>query len=401
MANDRYLVEKRRPGPRMRPASLSARLSGTKSARAMPLFPRPGGGGYSAHTVRHLIEALAFGVGAAWLEANRGWEHRVTPQVHADAALNHRMSSDKLGYRDLERNRDLWNLRAASGDPENGVPGVLDLLIGDAGARKGWDIEAIREASRRLAIAQRHLEETERLLASRRLERKALAQRSLPAVPRDIASLSVDEVARLHLERDIAREKLTQERDVLDDLIEQAHDECLEADADADAARKRLDRIRERGRTHPIPDAEPTAAELKAVDDDRVALDEETWEQALARAGVSPELLMPDEEEESPLRIRHHLNMPEFAAVLGLTDGALRKRLRGATTPLFPLEGPDTPLVQDPARPKLRFINTRKLPARFLKSLLPEQREMIEQLLAVPMGSTRWGGRRIPAKLAH
>jgi len=82
-----------------------------------------------------------------------------------------------------------------------------------------------------------------------------------------------------------------------------------------------------------------------------------------------------------------------------MTPSAVRKRLRGDHEPWFLLTGPDSPLIVigDPATSKLRFINIDRLPSGFLRLLLPEQREMIEQLLAVPMGSTRWGGRRMPA----
>ena len=81
--------------------------------------------------------------------------------------------------------------------------------------------------------------------------------------------------------------------------------------------------------------------------------------------------------------------------MLGITDGALRKRLRGDHAPPFDLVGLDSPLIV--LSSKLRCIDADKLPTAFLKRLLPEQLEMIEQLLAVPMGTTRWGGRRMDA----
>jgi hypothetical protein len=47
---------------------------------------------------------------------------------------------------------------------------------------------------------------------------------------------------------------------------------------------------------------------------------------------------------------------------------------------------------------RLRCITVDRLPAGFMNRLLPEQHELIAQLLLVPMGSSRWKGPVIPRK---
>jgi hypothetical protein len=324
------------------------------------------------------------------------------------------MPLDAHGYKDYEANRDLWALRTAIGDPDQNVPGLLEIVGGDAGARRGWDLDAIRTAAKRLHKTKTELEVARQQLNALRLDRDGLRLRALP---QQTCALSDEErggksdaeqavelraLVELLLERDIARERQDLERDQLDAALEDAHQAAQQARSRHDQALSHLDAIRTAGRTWPLPDAAPTADELRRKCTDSqatsVALDEETWEQALDRAHVQIDL-HEDEDAEPPCpRVRDLLNMPEFAAVLGITDGALRKRLRGSSTPLFPLDGEDSPLVVigDRDTSKLRFIDVDKLPVKFVASLLPEQREMIEQLLLVPMGSTRWGGRVAP-----
>jgi integrase len=398
---------------RLTAAGLSRRMSGSTDG-TKALLPRlDGHGGYSMHSLRHLVETLSFSVGSRWLEANRTWQEIVSAQVFAASKTMNVMPLDAHGYKDYEANRDLWALRTAIGDPDQNVPGLLDIVGGAAGARRGWDIDAIRTAGKRLHKAKTELDIAQQQLNALRLNRDGLRLRVLPqqtitraTSDEDLSRKSDAEQAaelralvELLLERDIARERHDLERDQLDAALEEAHQAVQQARSHHDQALSDLERIRATGRTWPLPDTVPTADELRRQRTEShptaVALDEETWEQALDRAHVQINL-HEDEDAEPPCpRVRDLLNMPEFAAVLGISDGALRKRLRGTSRPLFPLDGEDSPLlvVGDRDTSKLRFIDADKLPMQFLASLLPEQREMIEQLLTVPMGSTRWGGR--------
>jgi hypothetical protein len=402
--NGRYELERRLTGPRLRPSSLSGALTPISGGIVVPLLPRPGGkGGFGAHSFRHMGEQLSFEVGSTWLQARKEWQTRVTAQVFCDAQLGHQMAHDKLGYKDLEANRPLWALRTALGEPAASVPGLIDLLAGYAGARRGWNIDAIRGALIRLRIAGQRVAAATQALATLRLERRALRDRPLPEVPAKLDGLTGKQRQELMLTRDVARERRDRDRDAFDDRIEQAHEELTTLQTAHGRIAAELDLIRANGRNHPLPDALPTRAELQAADTpDEDPLDEETWEQAVARADVRLELLALEPDPVST-RIRRKLNLAEFGAVIGMTPSALRKRLRGDHEPWFPLTGPDSPLIVigDPATSKLRFIDIDKLPNSFLRQLLPEQREMIEQLLAVPMGSTRWGGRRLPETNRH
>ena len=391
-----YAVEHRRTGPRLRPTSLSGALVRSRKGRSEPLLARPEGrGGYAAHAFRHLGSQLASAVGTAFFQHHPDLMVKISHEVFSAATLGHQLAQDRLGYRDLEANRTLWTLRTALGDPQANIAGVLDLLTSDAGARCGWDIDRIRGALIRLRIVQQRIEQANQHLAALRLQRRALCDQPLPPVPTRRNGMTASKKLDVMLDRDLAREQRDRERDILDDRIEQAHEQRDTANAARDSITRELDLIREAGRNHPLPDDLPTRDELDpSASDASYAFDDETWEQALARADVRLDLLALEQDAVS-LRVRNCLNLAEFAAVLGMTPSALRKRLRGEHEPFFPLHGTDSPLIiiGDPATSKLRFIDIDKLPASFLPRLLPEQREMIEQLLAVPMGSTRWGGR--------
>ena len=392
-----YAVENRRPGPRMGANSLSNALVRSIDGKVEPLLSRPAGGGYAAHSFRHLGSQVSSAVGTGYFQHHPDLMVKISHEVFSAAQLGHQLQADRLGYRDLEANRTLWALKTALGDPSAGIPGVLDVLTGDAGARRGWDIDSIRGTLIRLRLARQRVDQISQKLTGIRLERLALRDEPLPPVPTQHDKLPVGRKLDLMLSRDVARERRARDRDILDDRIEQAHEDRDAAQTTAEAVAAELAAIRQAGHTHPLPDYLPTADEVRERGGDPgYALDQETWEQALARADVRLALLALEPAPIS-IRLRHELNLPEFAAVLGMSAGGLRKRLRGEHEPFFLLDGRDSPLIVlgDRATSKLRFIDVDKLPESFLRQLLPEQREMIDQLLAVPMGSTQWGGRQL------
>jgi integrase len=91
----------------MHPSSLTKVLAGEalrggRQTRA-PLLPRPGNAcyGYSAHTLRHLAERLAYAVGRELIAREGDLSSALTPQAYADALLDHEIRDDRLGYKDL------------------------------------------------------------------------------------------------------------------------------------------------------------------------------------------------------------------------------------------------------------------------------------------------------------
>ena len=413
------------PG-RLTNGALSARLGGIGSPDSVPLLPRSSGGGYSAHAVRHLAEQLAFSVGAEFLKADPTQQEHVTALVFGDALLNHTMSSDRHGYKGLVANRGLWAMRAVIGVPEKGVSGLIDLIQTDAGARRSYDIEEIVRRCTRITSAEERCADLERELLKERSQLSAVIARELPETPSE-SEVTLDQAVRLLLalngEQAVQRREERIRRDAID-LLRDALDVVRREET---RARSALDGLRAMGKTHVIPDRELTTAELRASGAQACGLEDETWDQALARArkeavavaaATGARALTDDEacvrrcplcrseavdgseakvtDTLLPPRVRRHLNMAEFCALVRISDGGTaRKWFRGETNPPFPIDGPESPVVVQGAR--LRFLDVDKLPDYFLMSLLPEQREMLEEMLRIPMGETGWGGRKLKA----
>ncbi len=357
----------------------------------MARIPRLTGRAYTADNVRHLGARLAQGVGWEWLRSRPHALSQISPYAFSEALLCHRPQSDMLGYMDVKRRPELWGNRAALGCP--GVPGTLAMLHEDAGARLGWDVAAIQRVVLELEAARTSLDDLNRRITQLELDDREL--RDAPIEPRVPARALTDgEAAQLMVSRDAAQEHKTRLRNRIADELKPLNREAQALVAQLGEAKTRLELMRTRGRTKPLDDREPLQFELDAKRDETgeraIALDEETWEQALERAQISIGFLL-EAPAVAPEPVRNILNPCEWAAVLGITDRAVRDRLSGRATPMFPVSGPDSPVVGEG---KLRGIDVRKLSEEFKRRLLIEQLEMIDQLCAVPMGSTRFGGRR-------
>ena len=382
---------------RLRAASLSNRFGASKTGTAVKIIPKPDTGGYSAHALRHMAEQLAWAVGAHWLASEPAWQERVSAQVFADALLDHAMASDRLGYKDLEANRDVWAMRALIGAPEHNVHGVLALLQGVEGARLGWDLATIKDAHEGREAADKVREDLSLAQAELKVELRTVRHRTLPPIPRDAPGDQdrIDALLRkveVLLERDEAREARQREERRVYDQLEEARDRLAHAEERRQGALRVLLTLRAGGRSLPIDDAQPTTAELRrgsASVAGACGLEDETWEEALERAGIDPSVLdANDSEPQGPRRVRHLLNMPEFALLLSLTEGAVRKRIRR----IFPEDKAQSPVIVK--GPKLRFIDVDQLPRTFLGDLLPEQLDLLEEMLSIPMGRV-CGGRTI------
>jgi integrase len=99
-------------GRAMHPKSLFAVVAGDQTGTVRPLLPREETPeyGYSPHTLRHLAEQLAYEVGHDYLGEHSEARAFITPQVLSEALLDHELSSDHLGYKDLDtpEGRERW-----------------------------------------------------------------------------------------------------------------------------------------------------------------------------------------------------------------------------------------------------------------------------------------------------
>jgi hypothetical protein len=369
----------------------SARQAGTTFTN-QNIIPQPGlDHGYQLVRLRHLGEALGYTVGAGWLTANAAYVDRVSAQVFADALLAHVMSQDRLGYKDLEDNRELWAYRVAVGDPRNDVPGVLDYLYGDAGARKGWNVDEVRAALRALDAATARQTEADAALgtAERAATRTALRVDGMFARGRPRPG-TVTDTADAHRAWDDQLRHAQHESVSARDRLDDARRRRDEIKHDVEHARSHLAAIKKAGRTFSLPDAEPLQHEL---DGEETALDHETWEQVLTRAetvrGAALLALAPAGEPVLQ-RLRHHLNLQELAGLCDVADRTVRNWAAAPDRSPLATDGKASPLIVISQRN--RFVAVDRLSEAFLQRLTPSQHELMDQMLLVPMGSTRWSG---------
>lgn len=372
----------------MDPQAASSFFSGREGT---PTIPRPGrsrGPGQGIHSLKHLGEQLAFGVGQEFLRTNPSWEERITPQVFPDSAAFHFFRDEVHQYKDLEAHRERWSTRALLGVPRQGIPGVIDLFMGDAGARRVWDYEAVRSCLSRIEQATRRAEAARyELEAAERELRRCTA--SLTAAP------TVTEIEEHNPMRAIVllqrRLEDAADRDAVRDRADAARDRRHtaelarnEADHASKEARLNLKAIQAAGPSVILPDWTPL--------DDRAA-EEEAFEEALARVRAELASTAVDSRLECPatpevmLRVREVVNLNEWAAVWGVHDKTVRRHVSGERRAPIPLDGA---VVKLGAR--LRFIDIAALFEGWQNRLTLSQREMLEQILRIPLGQTRFGG---------
>jgi integrase len=168
-----------RDGRSMTPSALAAPLRGDRSGNRepRPLIPREDDPtrGYSPHSLRHLAEQLSYSAGVDYLVDHADAARRITPQVFADALLDHVMTADRLGYKDIasEEGRERWTFPAALG--------LWEYVWGDRGARKAPDSEAITAAQDRLdELAAERSAVEDRIVELRDRRRQAEADGQVP-----------------------------------------------------------------------------------------------------------------------------------------------------------------------------------------------------------------------------
>lgn len=373
------------PGEFALPADISAFFAGQGSRT--PVLVDDAGKGFGEHSFRHLGEQLGVAVGRFWLEANPEWAEQLQPQVFADAANHHAFRSEVHAYKDLEQSREKWAFRALMGDKGRGVPGTLDLIFGDAGARKAWDVESIRDALSRSAAAT----ELSELAKAERDESDAtvaaLHQELDHFVSLDVA-VSVEHAVR---ELRMIKSLEIQERAAQEDRY-QAQRRLSEAERMLLQARHDLEMICAAGRTVTLPDETPLAHEQLARGE--LVLETETFEAVLTRLQdtVSVKLVDCDAlgSPDALLREREYLNYNEVAGVMDVAPKTFARWVDGSR------RGPLSPAALRAAvvsvSSRRKFVAVDRMPADWWRGLGVAQREMVEQILRVPMGGTQFAG---------
>ena len=378
-------------------ATASGMFAGTQTG-CDPVVPHPSDPklGYGIHEVRHLVEQLAFGVGIAWLAANPDWQDRVGAQVFADATLNHGFA-EAYNYKDLEANRPVWVMRAALGDPDSATAGIIDLLVGVSGARKRWDENVIRSALSKLAAGEEQLVDANSDQA-RAEAGVARATRQLDRKPRVSGDIETGDTVRALL---LVQQRLADmtARDELRDVREAAREQRRESEHRISSAEKliagasaELLLIRERGRTAVIDDLAHLPADFPAGE---TAPEKQTFDQALeiitsTIRSVDVATATPAVCDEALLRKRVHLNLEEYAAVHDVHVRTARRWLDG--TRVGPVPSPRLRAATVVLGDRRRYIRVEILPDSWWAGLSPAQRELVEQLLRIPMGATQFGG---------
>lgn len=179
---------------------------------------------YSPHTFRHLADQLAQSAGADYLDEHPEGLRHISPGVFGDALLDHVVSSDRLGYLDVqdERGRERWARRAALG--------VWEYVRGDRGARKGLDVERIEVARNRRDELLAEVTAIEQAVAGIREQRRGLRARALESSD----DLGADEMLKVILQLSELDDLLDEDlgrRDVIVTSLAQAESELAAARA--------------------------------------------------------------------------------------------------------------------------------------------------------------------------
>ena len=355
------------------PADVSNWFQGSDRKPSLPIDGQRLGHGIN--DVRHLACQLLTGIGEACLKDNPSYQDKIDSSAFADMLLGH-LAPERYAYLDMAGNRQIWAYRGALG--ERNSPGLLDIALGDAGARRSWNHSAIRAALSRIEHASTELASARRDYgeAERSITRATAELRRRP---------SVDDVADRRIPRYIA------EGDAIRDVREEQRENRRRAELAAASAehtisdaKRELELIEARGKTRLVPDSTPL---------DQRADECETFHDALTRvretiASVDVDRLLGQHPDgETALRLRDVMNLSEFAALYGVRARTVERWVSGQRRAPVRL---DEAIVRVNARTTL--IDLHVLPESWWTTLTICQREQVEQLLRIPLGDTRYGG---------
>lgn len=202
---------------RMITSTLGLRISGQKGVikAFLPLPSLPGSSadepdptvGYSPHTFRHLAEQFVYEAGSDYLRAHPEERQFITPQVIANAALDHTQTTDTLGYKDLNdpgRKERLSRI---------GLLGLGEYIWGDRGARQAPDPLRVEAADRAVAEAEAALVDAMMRRDELRSEQRALmhvgnADLSASDLPEGERHVRLFEAQRLSLSIDDTNDEI-------------------------------------------------------------------------------------------------------------------------------------------------------------------------------------------------
>jgi hypothetical protein len=179
-----------------------------------PAFVK-GGGQFTPHSIRHVIEPLAAAIGDSLIrgefelgegmpvltQTERG---DLRGQVFADALTGHVFHDDPNGYKGRERNRERFALMAGFG--------VWERLTGPSGAEMGPDHERRARADRTLATLRTELAASSDYASLLSAELHATARRARRS------GLDQEQMNQLHADRWELEDRVRAESQRLDDL---------------------------------------------------------------------------------------------------------------------------------------------------------------------------------------
>lgn len=214
--------------------------------------------GFSPHTFRHLAEQFIFEAASDYLGEHPDERRFVTPQVIANAALDHAQTNDGLGYKDLDEPRRKEHLTRI------GLVGLGEYIWGDRGARKAPDLLRVEAADRSVLEADAALADAK----ARRETLRAEQRTAMHVGDTDItvADLPTDE---LHV-RLFEAQQISLGIDDLNDEIQQLTERLGHARLEAERARTTMVPVDDFEEVADVPDVPQAPAAPPRATRDRV-----------------------------------------------------------------------------------------------------------------------------------
>jgi hypothetical protein len=274
---------------------------------------------YNPHSFRHLASTYATRVGIVWLNDHvedfdassskvKGWPS--SGVTFANVLLDHALHDIVDRYSDIkaEPGREMWSRIASLG--------LWEWLVGDRGARKGYDIARLRIVREEMRVALEAEANCHATIEQLRLRKKELQHTRTQArerTLRQIDQLEIKEILKRGMENDLIADQVAA---IVDDIAD-------EAEALSVAVRT----VEQNRRSF----AEAGEARIPLGD---LVTDEEMADQAALAAELLEPLVVDDGEggliAQEPRVVRRWFSPKEFAWAVGcLSRSQLRRYLNG------------------------------------------------------------------------